>query len=277
MDIWRTSLALWAQLLLLQGRNSTFLTGLLWRSMHAKNPVPNWCPAIAEEYYFRSISLYNYSDLLVLHMKQGDVLTCCTRQMAPNWRWTLLPGFLIYNRKWAHALGIPQHWRSESSLGFQRAGMSCFPLGCWTKEILGIQGQSSRGHQARATWAGPSGDCCCILTSLIRAEHQVSAPRNKHPPVPQPTWAAAAGGQLTQQRSCCPWYPRGTCFWVHVRTAWIAFSKYWSFTSNPEPARRLPMGRQALESQQVFLIKEQDATKQLPLKTGELGTETEET
>ena len=263
--------------------------------MHAKNPVPNWCPAIAEEYYFRSIPLYNYSDLLVLHIKQWDVLTCCTRQMAPNWRLTLLPGFLIYNRQWAHALGIPQHWRSEGSQGFQRAGTSCFPLRCWTKEILGIQGQSSRGHQARATWAGPSGYCCCILTSLIRAKlsastlvlgqqifartatgvgrQGVSAPRNKHPP----TWAAAAGGQLTRQRVCCPWYPRGACFWVHVRTAWIAFSKYWSFTSNPEPSRRLPMGRRALESQQVFLIKEQDATKQLPLQTGELGTETEET
>lgn len=53
--------------------------------MHTENLVPNCCPAFAQKHYFGSILPYYYSDPLFPNIKPWEVLTCCTRSMAPTW------------------------------------------------------------------------------------------------------------------------------------------------------------------------------------------------
>ena len=104
--------------------------------------------------------------------------------------------FLTQELNW----GLLHCWRTEGLLWFQ--SLVCpLPTNMLNQRNTGHPGPEQQ--RARASWAQPSGDCCCLLTSLIRAKlsastpalgqqilegtatgvgrQGVSAPRSKHP------------------------------------------------------------------------------------------------
>lgn len=82
-------------------------------------------------------------------------MTCCTRQMAPNWWSTLLPGSLFITGSGYTPSGSPA-LDKEGLLECHRAGMSCFswdvePKNYWASRAEQLMAPGS-GQLGRALW-----------------------------------------------------------------------------------------------------------------------------